>query len=107
MKTCFIWFMAFLLVFQGCRQAQTTSRIDLNIPWKFHTGDDIGWAAPAFDDSKWEKIDPSKVWEEQGYEGYDGFAWYRIRVVIPGSLISNAFIKAVPIIAPFEYLHAF
>jgi hypothetical protein len=94
MKKRSFWLMAMMLVMMAaCRQAPAPDKIDLSIPWRFHTGDDPGWAVPAFDDSRWEQIDPSKVWEEQGYKGYDGFAWYRLRVFIPKSLIENAFIK--------------
>ena len=86
--------MAFiLLLIAACKQSPAPDKIDLNIPWKFHTGDDPEWAVTAFDDSRWEQIDPSKVWEEQGYKNYDGFAWYRQKIFIPHRLIDNAFIK--------------
>jgi len=63
--------MAFiLLLIAACKQSPAPDKIDLNIPWKFHTGDDPEWAVTAFDDSRWEQIDPSKVWEEQGYKNY-------------------------------------
>lgn len=41
-----------------------------------------GWMDPGFDDSKWRKL---KIgwWEPQGYNGYDGIAWYRIRFTMP------------------------
>jgi len=41
-----------------------------------------GWMDPGFDDSKWRKL---KIgwWEQQGYNGYDGIAWYRIRFTMP------------------------
>src|SRR5215208_5602611 len=35
------------------------------------------WADPALDDSAWATIDVPKIWEEQGYPGMDGVAWYR------------------------------
>ncbi len=56
----------------------------------FKTGDDNSWSNPAFDDSDWSKIDPAKNWEQQGFENYDGMAWYRFKVVIPSSLKSTA-----------------
>jgi hypothetical protein len=48
--------------------------------WRFHAGDDPHWADPNFDDSKWSLIDPAKSWEDQGYSGYRGYAWYRIQL---------------------------
>lgn len=35
------------------------------------------WAEPEFNDSGWGKTNPTLVWEEQGFEGMDGVAWYR------------------------------
>ncbi|MBE6373002.1 MAG: hypothetical protein E7055_13145 [Lentisphaerae bacterium] len=41
-----------------------------------------GWFNPGFNDSKWKKLKIG-VWENQGYHGYDGIAWYRIRFTMP------------------------
>ena len=30
-----------------------------------------------FDDSKWDEIFVPANWEDEGYPGYDGYAWYR------------------------------
>ena len=70
----------------------------LNGPWKFRTGDDLGWAAADFDDSAWGTIDltppPGSYdpitgnsgfvpgWTTRGFPGYAGYAWYRLRVDI-------------------------
>ena len=54
--------------------------------WKFQTGDNSSWAWPQFDDSQWGTIEAGTDWENQGYGTYDGFAWYRQRVVIPESM---------------------
>jgi sialate O-acetylesterase len=35
------------------------------------------WADPALDESAWASIDAPKGWEEAGYDGLDGVAWYR------------------------------
>ena len=53
---------------------------------RFTVGDNPAWAQPGFDDRAWKTLSTSQHWEAQGYEGYDGFAWYRIHVVIPSSL---------------------
>ena len=29
----------------------------LTVPWRFHPGDDQGWAAQGLDDSRWESVD--------------------------------------------------
>ena len=51
--------------------------IDLSGFWKFHIGDDAGWTSKSFRDADWEKIYVPSTWEEEGFNGYDGFAWYR------------------------------
>ncbi|HWE87163.1 MAG TPA: PP2C family protein-serine/threonine phosphatase [Terracidiphilus sp.] len=51
--------------------------IPLDGPWQFHTGDNMAWANPAFDDSNWEQVDVSRPWGDQGHWNYTGHAWYR------------------------------
>jgi Stage II sporulation protein E (SpoIIE) len=85
-------------------------------PWKFHIGDSpidptTGkplWAQPDFDDTTWETVDltpkadadpfsqNSKYvpgWSQRGHSGYQGYAWYRIRVNVqaqPGQQLALA-----------------
>lgn len=66
-----------LLVFLFCPHSIFSQVIDLNGNWKFHIGDKADWASPSFDDSKWSSIRAPSHWEDVGYNGYDGFAWYR------------------------------
>jgi alpha-galactosidase len=61
--------------------------------WKFKTGDQAGWGSPALNDSGWSNIEVGKSWENQGYEHYDGFAWYRLHILIPSSIKEKAFLK--------------
>ena len=51
--------------------------------WHFHPGDNPAWASPSFDDSQWPLLQSGKPWNEQGYPGYGGFAWYRFTVQVP------------------------
>ena len=68
---------------------------DVNITkgWKFKTGDQPEWSTAAFNDSSWSPIQIGKPWEEQGYANYDGFAWYRLHIIIPSSIKEKAFLK--------------
>lgn len=52
--------------------------------WRFHTGDDMRWADPGFDDSSWPLLHSNEDWSRQGYADYGGFAWYRFKVIVPG-----------------------
>jgi hypothetical protein len=79
---------------------------ELTGPWKFHTGDNMAWAQPGFDDSAWGTMDlappPGSVdpnsglggfvpgWTARGYPGYSGYAWYRLRVNIVQENASSA-----------------
>lgn len=61
------------------------AEIGLKGKWKFSIGDNMEWARPDYDDSDWEQIYAPNEWEEEGYRGYNGFAWYRLKVIIPES----------------------
>jgi len=50
---------------------------DLGGEWKFEIGDDMHRADRNFDDHAWETIHAPAPWEDEGYPGYDGYAWYR------------------------------
>ena len=52
--------------------------IRLETLWKFQIGDNEQWASPNFDDGLWDDIKVPARWENDGYHGYDGYAWYRV-----------------------------
>ena len=57
----------------------------------FKQGDDANWANPEIDDSSWSEIDVTKYWNEQGFPtNANAYAWYRIHVNIPKSLLNSA-----------------
>jgi hypothetical protein len=78
-----------------------SAAVELSGPWKFHTGDNIAWAQPNFDDSGWAEMDltppPGTAdatlgssgylpgWTERGYAGYSGYAWYRLTIDVQGA----------------------
>jgi hypothetical protein len=64
-------------------EQQRVPMADLKGPWRFHADDDPVWASPAFDDSRWSLLIAGKPWGEQGYRGYFGVGWYRLRVQVP------------------------
>jgi sigma-B regulation protein RsbU (phosphoserine phosphatase) len=63
--------------FSASRVAMT----ELAGPWRFHASDDAAWASPGFDDSGWSLLKAGTPWSAQGYKGYSGVGWYRLRVV--------------------------
>lgn len=52
--------------------------IDLSGLWKFQIGDNKKWMQPEYSDEEWELIEVPEDWENEGFNGYDGYAWYRI-----------------------------
>ena len=71
----------------------TSLALDMTQGWRFATGDDAAWSRPEFDDSAWKPIEVGKPWEKVGHKGYDGYAWYRLRVSIPKSESEGAYFE--------------
>jgi alpha-galactosidase len=67
--------------------------INLNHSWKFIRGDNLAYAQPGYNDSVWKTIQVDRVWEASGYDPYDGYAWYRTKMVIPSELKNSALLK--------------
>jgi hypothetical protein len=59
------------------------SLVSLDAPWRLHFGDDPAYAQPGFDDSQWMLHPIDKDWASAGRKGYSGYAWYRMRVILP------------------------
>jgi sialate O-acetylesterase len=55
---------------------------DLRGKWKFSIGDNMNWKEAEFNDNSWEEIFVPSPWEDEGYPGYDGYAWYRKKINI-------------------------
>jgi sialate O-acetylesterase len=69
--------LGILLVSHAVTTGAERLQKDLRGRWSFTLGNNASFASAEFDDSKWEKIRVPGVWESQGYEDYDGYAWYR------------------------------
>jgi sialate O-acetylesterase len=54
--------------------------------WQFSIGINSEWASPKYDDSQWESIKVPSSWEDQGFNGYNGYAFYRKKVNISSTL---------------------
>lgn len=80
MKTTarFTLILSLSLISAGILQAEDLRKvINLSGTWKFSIGDDMRWASPSWDDSGWDQLNAPEQWENQGYDDYNGFAWYR------------------------------
>ncbi|MFA6597458.1 MAG: hypothetical protein WCS69_07025 [Ignavibacteriaceae bacterium] len=75
-----------LVTIQKDLYGQTQNTIaNLKGNWKFSIGDDKSRSAYAYDDRDWDVIKVPSEWENEGYHGYNGYAWYRKKVYISGS----------------------
>lgn len=54
--------------------------LDMSGAWKFSIGDRSDWSSPAYNDNLWENLNVPGNWEDQGFHGYDGYAWYRKKI---------------------------
>jgi sialate O-acetylesterase len=87
----FLLLLSLLLVFKHSQGHEFVKVVDLKGAWKFSIGDNPKWSDPDYDDSHWEKIYVPKSWEEQGFHGYDGYAWYRTTTYVPTQSIYSAY----------------
>lgn len=71
-------FLLIALATVSTAEAQELDRLlNLRGYWKFSIGDHKEWARTDYDDSDWEEIYVPRRWEREGFNGYDGYAWYR------------------------------
>lgn len=78
MKHLLLTFFYILISTFSYAQRDLLREISLRGNWKFAIGDNEEWASPDYDVSKWEEIRVPSTWEDEGFYGYDGYAWYRI-----------------------------
>jgi len=75
-----------LIAIQKDLYGQTQYTIaNLQGTWKFSIGDDKSRSATWYDDQDWDLIKVPSEWENEGYHGYNGYAWYRKSVFISRS----------------------
>ena len=63
------------------------AELSLQGNWLFQLGDDSTWSSPSSNDSNWLPIRVPDYWENQGFENYDGFAWYRYHFQADSALL--------------------
>ncbi|GLH71908.1 hypothetical protein GETHLI_04100 [Geothrix limicola] len=76
-------------------EGATTSpaRLPLDQGWKFMPGDNLAYAASAFDDRAWKPIKVGLAWQKQGWEQVQGYAWYRVSFTLPEKLRAQDLLK--------------
>jgi len=72
-------------IFATAQSNNAKQIVDLRGNWKFEIGDNNKYAEPHFNDKDWGEIFVPADWENEGFPGYDGFAWYRKTFMLPAS----------------------
>ncbi|MBV6647871.1 MAG: acetylxylan esterase [Cyclobacteriaceae bacterium] len=75
-----MWIRFLIVLSSICAHLLCEAQNILKYKCLFKTGDDMEWSQIGFDDADWDQIIIGKPWEHQGWEGYDGYAWYRQKV---------------------------
>jgi hypothetical protein len=75
-KFIFLLVITVPFLFSSCEYREGKVK-QLKGQWRFSIGDNMSWASPSFDDSKWDKVYAPSSWENEGYHDYNGYAWYR------------------------------
>lgn len=89
-KSIIVLFITLFAVSSLLAQSHRLKKVqDLSGEWKFSIGDNEKWAKEEFDDSEWENIQVPRMWEKQGFYGYDGYAWYRTKMKIDFKLTNK------------------
>ena len=78
----------FSLFLYGSQSRAMNLRLEIDLcgDWRFEIGDNPAYAEKNFDDNGWEVIHVPNMWENEGFPGYDGYAWYRLHFFLPAQL---------------------
>jgi len=88
-----LWIGLTILLIAGCEKKNQNPAIMLSKGWKFKLGDSLAWAQANFGDDSWDSTKIGIKAASKPFDNYNGFAWYRMRVVIPSSIIEKSFLK--------------
>jgi Beta-galactosidase second all-beta domain len=91
LRTNYFLTILLLFVFQQSVFGQDWEKfVNLGGYWKFSIGDDFKWANNSFDDKDWEEIKVPSPWEDEGFHGYNGYAWYRKHFKFPDEIPTSS-----------------
>jgi len=76
-KSLFVTLAGVLMCLAAMAQEKWERVVNLEGRWKFSIGDKAVWVDRYFNDSKWEDVYVPSTWEDEGFNGYNGYAWYR------------------------------
>ena len=77
MRTLLFLLLTFILICESHAQEKWIQALNLEGKWKFSIGDRAAWSTRNYNDKTWESVQVPSPWENEGFNGYDGYAWYR------------------------------
>ncbi|GAA4462278.1 hypothetical protein GCM10023189_38760 [Nibrella saemangeumensis] len=86
MRTAYLLAWLLLLEMTAFGQTSVTTGQWLRTGWKFHPGDNLAWADPAFDDHQWESLNPADYLQEWQQDRVAGSGWFRLRFRVAPAL---------------------
>jgi len=59
--------------------------------WAYHSGDDLAWASPDFDDRHWPKLPPptDDPWHIPDDVAWTGIGWFRLHLRLDAPLLNR------------------
>lgn len=93
-KINYIWilFLVLILFWQTDVYANLIKIKSLKGNWKFQIGNKAQWKEINYNDSEWDMIYVPSPWENEGYHGFDGYAWYRKEFTLSGEYVDQSLI---------------
>lgn len=70
-------------------QQYTQFGIALDKFWKYHKGDDSLWAAPDFDDSGWDTLNPVLNFDSLKETVFENIGWFRLHIEIDTQFVNQ------------------
>jgi hypothetical protein len=79
----------------SCNKSQKDTSTDVDLPaeWYFLPGDDMSRAETETSTEGWLTQKAGVLWDEQGFDTLDGYAWYRVNFTLPSYIKENSFFK--------------
>jgi GH15 family glucan-1,4-alpha-glucosidase len=60
--------------------------------WLLKTGDDSSYKSVDLNDRSWTRVHVPSNWEREGFDNYDGFAWYRVHFSVEKQFVGKPMI---------------
>lgn len=68
------------------RLENKAGNLELFENWRYHPGDDLAWASPAYSDSAWQIVDPRLPAGSRAVADWRGAGWFRLHLAVDSTL---------------------